>query len=105
MSEWVYFLHPPRDDFAATMTDEENAVWQAHAERLESLLAAGIVVLAGPTLGKLNTGIVIFEAENEEAATAVMEGDPAIAGGYARGEMRQFRVSFLRGGPTRPSVA
>ncbi len=21
MSEWIYFIHPPRDDFAATMTD------------------------------------------------------------------------------------
>ena len=25
MAEWIYFLHPPRDDFAATMTDEEAA--------------------------------------------------------------------------------
>ena len=26
MAEWIYFLHPPRDDFAATMPDEE-ASW------------------------------------------------------------------------------
>jgi hypothetical protein len=26
-----------------------------------------------------------------------MEADPAVAGGYARGELRPFRVSLLRG--------
>jgi len=24
MSQWIYFIHPPRDDFAATMTDAEK---------------------------------------------------------------------------------
>lgn len=52
MPEWIYFIHPPRDDFAATMTDAEKAVW----------------------------------AE-----------DPVIRGGYARGELRPFRLSLLRG--------
>ena len=23
MSEWIYFLHPPRENFAATMTEDE----------------------------------------------------------------------------------
>jgi hypothetical protein len=27
MAEWIYFPHPPRENFAATMTDEEKAVW------------------------------------------------------------------------------
>lgn len=55
MTEWIYFIHPPRDDFAATMTDDE------------------------------------------QAARKVMEDDPVIRGGYARGEVRPFRVSLLRG--------
>ncbi len=50
MAEWISFIHPPRDDFAATMTDEE-----------------------------------------------IMDEDPVIAGGFARGELRPFRVSLLRG--------
>ncbi len=44
MAEWIAFLHPPRDDFAATMTDEERAVWRVHFERLERLVAEGVVV-------------------------------------------------------------
>jgi uncharacterized protein YciI len=97
MSEWIYFLHPPRDDFAATMTPEEKAVWGDHFERLQDLLAGGVLVLAGPTLGRVNTGIAIFEAPDEVAAHRIMEEDPVFAGGFARGELRPFRVSLLRG--------
>jgi uncharacterized protein YciI len=97
MSEWIYFLHPPREDFAATMTPEEQAVWDIHFGRLQQLLADGVVVLAGPTLGRINTGIAVFEAPDEDTARRIMEEDPVIAGGFARGELRPFRVSLLRG--------
>jgi uncharacterized protein YciI len=97
VAEWVYFLHPPRDDFAATMTDEERQVWGVHFERLQRLLAEGTLVLAGPTLGSINTGIAIVEAPDEDAARRLMEEDPVVSGGYARGELREFRVSLLRG--------
>jgi uncharacterized protein YciI len=97
MSEWIYFIHPPREDFAATMTDEEKAVWSLHFERFERSLADGTLVLVGPTLGRTNTGIAIFEASDEAAARRFMEDDPVIAGGFATGELRPFRVSLLRG--------
>ncbi|MGO9179756.1 MAG: YciI family protein [Candidatus Limnocylindrales bacterium] len=97
MAEWVYFIHPPRDDFAATMADAEKAAWAVHFERLRRLLAQGVLVLAGPTLGNVNTGITIIEAPDEETARQIMAEDPVIAGGYARGELRPFRVSLLRG--------
>ena len=97
MSEWIYFIHPPREDFASTMTDEERAVWGVHFERFERMLADGWLILVGPTLGSVNTGIAIFEAPDEPAARTVMDEDPVIAGGFARGELRPFRVSLLRG--------
>ena len=97
MSEWIYFIHPPRDDFAATMTAEERAVWSVHFERFERMLADGSLILVGPTLGSVNTGLAIFEAPDEAAARRIMDEDPVLAGGYARGELRPFRVSLLRG--------
>ena len=97
MAEWLYFIHPPRENFAATMTDEERAVWSVHFERFERLLAEGTLILVGPTLGEVNTGIAIFEAPDEAAARRFMDDDPVIAGGFARGELRPFRVSLLRG--------
>jgi uncharacterized protein YciI len=95
--EWIYFIHPPREDFAATMTDEERGVWGRHFERLERMLGDGTLILAGPTLGHVNTGIAVIEAPDEDAARRLMEEDPAIESGIARGELRPFRASLLRG--------
>ena len=91
------YLHPPRPDFAATMSEHESRVFAEHFGHLQRLLAQGALVLAGPTLGETNTGIAIFEAEDEAAARRVMESDPAISGGVVTGELREMRVSLLRG--------
>ena len=97
MAEWIYFLHPPRQDFAATMTPQEQEVWGAHFLRLQRLLAEGTLILAGPTLGPVNTGVAVVEAPDEAAARRLMEEDPAVSSGIARGELRPFSVALLRG--------
>ena len=97
MAEWIYFIHPPRDDFAATMTDAEKDAWHRHWVHIQDRFAEGRVVLVGPTLGRHNTGICVFEADDEASARAFMAEDPTIAEGFARGELRPFRVSLLRG--------
>jgi uncharacterized protein YciI len=61
------------------------------------MLAEGSIILVGPTLGSVNTGIAIFEAPDEPTARRIMGEDPVIAGGFARGELRPFRVSLMRG--------
>jgi uncharacterized protein YciI len=96
MNQWVYFIHSPREHFAATMTESEKAVWGEHVELLKRRLADGTLILAGPTLGQINTGICVFEAPDEDAARAYMEEDPTIASGIARGELRPFRAAFVR---------
>ena len=97
MAEWIYFIHPPREDFAATMTADERAVWDTHFERLQRLLAEGVMILVGPTLGRINTGIAVFEAPDEDHARRLMEEDPTVSSGIARGELRPFSVALLRG--------
>lgn len=97
MSEWVYFIHAPREHFGATMTEEERAVWGEHVQLLQRRLDEGSLILAGPTLGQINTGICVFEAPDEAAARAYMEEDPTISSGIAKGELREFRAAFLRG--------
>jgi uncharacterized protein YciI len=99
MAEWIYFIHAPRENFAETMTDEERSVWATHFERLKRLHAEGTLIIAGPTLGPINTGVCVFEAPDEEAARRFMDADPAIASGIATGELRPFVVSLLRGRP------
>jgi uncharacterized protein YciI len=97
MSQWVYFIHPPRENFAATMTESEHAVWGEHAQLLQRRLDEGSLILAGPTLGAINTGICVFEAPDEDAARRIMDEDPVFAGGFARSELRPFKLSLLRG--------
>lgn len=97
MDTWIYFIHPPRNDFAETMTEAESEAWGRHWARIKRLFDDGRVVLVGPTMGRVNTGLCVFEAPDEAAATAFMNEDPAIAEGFARGELRAFRVSLLRG--------
>jgi uncharacterized protein YciI len=100
VADWIYFIHPPRENFAATMTDAEQECWGRHFARLQQLLADGTLVLAGPTLGPVNTGIAVIEAPDEEAARAIMNADPTIAEGFATGELRPIRTTQLRGRDT-----
>jgi uncharacterized protein YciI len=97
MSEWVYLLHPPRENFAATMTDEEAAAFKGHFEWLDGLFERGSLVMVGASGGATNTGIGIFEAPDEDAARAIVAQDPVAAGGYARGDLRPFDLGLLRG--------
>ena len=97
MAEWIYFIHAPREHFGATMTEDEQAVWSTHFEYQQRLTKEGVMILVGPTLGRVNTGIAVFEAPDEETARKIMEQDPTIASGIARGELRPFRVALLRG--------
>ena len=97
MTEWICFLHAPRENFAATMTEHEQRTFAEHFERLQRLLADGVLVLAGPTLGAVNTGIMIFEAPDEETAWRIVRDDPTVAEGVTTPELRPFRLSLLRG--------
>jgi uncharacterized protein YciI len=50
MPGWIYFLHAPRERFAETITDEEQAIVGRHADYLFALLEEGKLLLAGPML-------------------------------------------------------
>ena len=91
------FLHAPRARFAATMSDEEQRIMAEHFERLQRLYADGTMVLVGPTLGEVNTGIAVFEAPDDAAAQRIVDEDPAVASGLMRGELRPYKISLLRG--------
>src|ERR1700712_3702404 len=97
MAEWLYLIHPPRDDFIATITPAEREVFGRHVEYLEALLTSGVLILAGPTYGRVNTGITVIEADDEPAALAVMAADPAGSSGVMTGELREMGVGYLRG--------
>lgn len=79
------------------MTDDEVAAWNLHFKWFGGLLEEGLLVLAGVTLGAVNTGVAIFEAVDEATARTIVSEDPAAQGGFARGELRAFELGLLRG--------
>jgi uncharacterized protein YciI len=97
MSEWVLFMHPPRDNFIPTMSDAEKAAFERHATWLRDLLAKGVLIAAGPCLGPVNTGIAIFEAPSEEEAHRIIADEPVTSGGHMRADLRAYRLGLLRG--------
>jgi len=97
MAEWLYLIHPPREHFVETITAEEVAIMGEHSGHLAGLLHDGVLILAGPTFGPVNTGIAVIEADDESAARAIMMRDPAVTSGLMKPELRPMRVGFLRG--------
>jgi uncharacterized protein YciI len=97
VAEWICLLHAPRENFAATMTEREQQAFAEHFAVLQRLLADGVLVLAGPTLGPVNTGIMVFEAPDEDAARQIVRDDPTVVAGITTPELRPFRMSLLRG--------
>lgn len=99
MDAWLYFIHPPRENFIETISAEEAAVMSGpHSDYLAQLFADGILVMAGPTWGQpMNDGIAVILAPDRQAAEAIMNADPAITSGQMTGELRQMRISYLRG--------
>ncbi|MEU3090754.1 YciI family protein [Streptomyces massasporeus] len=97
--ERMGLLHaPPRDDFIATMTDAERSAFDAHAAWLRGLLAEGVLIMAGPCLGQVNTGIALFEAPDDEAARRVVADEPVTSGGYMRGDLAPAENLIRPGG-------
>jgi uncharacterized protein YciI len=94
--EWIYLFHPPRPNFAATLTEAEREAFAAHFEYLAALHGTGQLFLAGPTLGPVNTGICVFRATEESKARRIMEGDPVLARGVAEGELREMSVARFK---------
>jgi len=96
VAEWLCLLRPPRQTFVDDMTEDEAAIMRDHFRYLETLLADGALVLAGPSLGPV-FGVCVFEAEDEEAAQALAAADPSVTAGLQTAELSPFRVSLLRG--------
>jgi uncharacterized protein YciI len=67
-----------------------------HFQYLKALLHDGTLVMAGPALDAA-FGLVVYEAEDEEEARGIMEGDPSVAAGVMSATLHPYRTSLLRG--------
>ncbi len=80
-------------------TPEEAEIVSRHFAYLEGLTEKGVMLLVGRTQNAdENTfGIAIFEAEDESAARAITEADPAVVGGVMQATLYPYKVALMRG--------
>jgi len=100
--QFIYVLRlVPRLHAIANWTKEDEAVLGKHLARFKEATKTGQLILAGRTMEPEDKtfGIAIFEAADEAAARAFMEGDPAVAAGLMTAEMHPFAVVLQRKNP------
>jgi len=97
--QFLYLLHvAPSKQVESAWTARDHAAVDEHFKRLQDATAAGKVVLAGRTNEPLDKtfGIVIFEAESEDAARKFMEDDPAVKAGVMTATLHPYGVALER---------
>jgi uncharacterized protein YciI len=103
MSEKAQFLYVVKATRPAMLTDgptpAEQATIGAHFVYLQDLTQKGVVILVGrtQTTGPETMGLCIFEADDETAARAIMEKDPAVAAGVMTATLYPYKVALMRG--------
>jgi uncharacterized protein YciI len=96
---YLYVLNlVPRLRAESAWTDADRATVNAHFQHLSRATERGQVVLAGRTDESMDKrfGLVIFEAESEEAALAFMQSDPAVAGGVMTATLHPYSIALQR---------
>jgi uncharacterized protein YciI len=77
-------------------TEADNAIAQAHYERLKRAAEEGIVILAGRSQDWIGPAIVIIEVESEAAAREFMENDPFVKEGLFSASLHPFKAALIR---------
>jgi len=93
MAEYLYLIHPYRHGFFDSPTRDEEASMDEHFAYLKKAAETGIVLLAGPCTDD-TFGLVIFRAENDEAANAFMFADPSVKNNVMVAELHPMRISI-----------
>ncbi|MDF2629941.1 MAG: hypothetical protein K0R39_3772 [Symbiobacteriaceae bacterium] len=93
---FLYRLTPCRPTLGFDATPAEQAIVGAHFSYLQALLAEGKLIMAAPA-ADYSFGLTIFEAESEDEARRIMEGDPAVQNGVMTAELIPIKIALLRG--------
>ena len=97
--QFLYMLKvAPHLHDEAKWSDKDKAATSRHFDRLKKATADGKVILAGRTTENLDKtfGLVVFEAENEAAAKAFMDADPAVQAGVMTATLHPYAVALQR---------
>lgn len=97
MMQFLYLIQPTR---AAMLvdgpTEQEAEIVSQHFAYLQKLMTEGTVLLAGRTLNTdpSSFGIVIFQAESEVDAQAIVDADPAVYNQVMSATLFPYRIAL-----------
>ncbi len=97
--QFLYVLKLTRPDMLTRgPTPDEQATVGRHFAYVSDLTAKGVMILVGrtQTTGPETMGLAIFEADDEGAARAIMDADPAIVEGLMTGTLYPYKVALMR---------
>lgn len=94
---FLCLIRPTRPGFFQAPTDTEDQVLAEHFAYQRQAVKAGQVLLAGPCLEE-TFGIIIIQADSEQAARQFIAGDPAVQQGVMAAELHPLRISLMRKG-------
>jgi uncharacterized protein len=79
---FLYQLLPPRRTFAQDMSPAEADAMQRHVAYWQDLLNRDVALAFGPVLHPEDPwGLGLLDLDDEQAARAIGDGDPAVASG------------------------
>ena len=99
MNQYLYRIKPTRPEMLSVgPTPDETQSTEQHFVYLQQLQAAGKLILAGRTQNtdESSFGIVIFEAESDEAANEIMLNDPSVKSGVMNAWLFPYHVALMR---------
>ena len=105
---FVYTLKPLRVAMLTEgATPEEQAIAGRHWMYSQTLLTQGTLVFAGRTLNRDASAFAfaVIRAASLDAARALAEGDPAVAGGVFATEVFPFQPMLMGAWPAEAAVA
>jgi len=86
---------PPRADFLATMSADEQKLMKQHGDFLNDLLARGSIVAHGPVIDETGGyGVSLYQLSDDEDISAVTAQDPMIKSGV--GHYEHYTMPHLK---------
>jgi uncharacterized protein YciI len=85
---------PKRESWLQTMTDEEKTIMAQHFAYANQLFSEGKIVFDGACLDGA-MGIIVYQAESQEAAFELHSNDPLVKSGIVNTELHPFRVGHI----------
>ena len=96
MNQYIYTVQVVRQQMFETPTEEEKRIAGEHLAYMQSLMDEGTGIFAGALNlhDSRHFGLVVYQAENDEAAKAILHNDPAVQNRVMRGRWFPYRIAL-----------